>query len=381
MAGLYIHIPFCKQKCHYCDFHISISQRNREGLLSAIAKELQIRRSYLPSELDPVETIYFGGGTPSLLQVEEFVRLFSVIHDNYLLVEPPEITVECNPDDLTVDYLTSLKQNTPVNRLSIGIQSFFDTDLKRMNRSHHALNARDAVWMANQSGFKNITVDLIYGLPQMTLDRWAYNLEQVFSLPIQHLSSYHLTFEPRTVFYHQLQKKELTPVDEYDSEQQFGLLTREAIRHGFVHYEISNFGKLGYFSLHNSNYWKRKNYLGIGPSAHSFNGFSRSWNIAHNVKYIGGINAEQPIMETEQLNGHTRYNDYLLTGLRTMWGIDLNEIEREFSKKIRTLCLEMAMPYIRTERLEIKNERQLVLTNKGKLLADKIISDLFIIDS
>ncbi|RLD63473.1 MAG: coproporphyrinogen III oxidase [Bacteroidetes bacterium] len=376
MAGIYIHIPFCKQKCFYCDFYSTTLLKNKSAFVNALIKEIYLQKDYLKNNC--VETIYFGGGTPSVLSYEELMIIFNQIYKIFNVAKNPEITFEANPDDLTRDYLKELKQ-TQVNRLSIGVQSFFDDDLKTMNRRHNAEQAQTAVKMSQDFGFKNISLDLIYGLPNMNNQKWLYNLTTAFNLNIQHLSAYHLTYETKTVFYNYLRTGKIKQVDEQESVEEYQALINKAKQQGFIHYEISNFGKPDFFSKHNSNYWKQKKYLGVGPSAHSFNNTTRQWNIADTTKYISFIEKDILPFDSEILDLQKRYNDYIITSLRTMWGIDLNVLKQQFNEKVVSCCLKNAEQYIKTNNINL-TENHLILSEAGMLIADKIISDLFIVD-
>jgi oxygen-independent coproporphyrinogen-3 oxidase len=373
MAGIYIHIPYCRKLCHYCNFHRSLLIKNISVLLDALVKEIEIRKNYLGHEL--IETIYFGGGTPSILNIREINLIISAIYNNFKVNDNPEITLEANPDDLGREYLQGLMNNTTVNRLSIGIQSFYDNDLKLMNRRHSSLQAAESVEHAQKTGFSNISIDLIYGLPGLTTDKWISNLQQAFRLNVQHISAYHLTFEPGTLFYRFLNEGKLSQPSEDESFKQFEVLTSLAQKNRFIHYEISNFAKEGYFSIHNTNYWRQKKYLGIGPSAHSYNYNSRQWNIADNKKYVEGVNKGNPITKKETLATTTKFNDYLLTSLRTMWGIDLRYIKNIFGLKYSDYITRKSKKFIDADNM-IKDRTILKLTNRGIFISDYIISEL-----
>ena len=382
MAGIYIHIPFCKQACHYCDFHFSTSLQNKEAFLNALKKEIVLQKEYLKTE--KISTIYFGGGTPSLLSKSELVEIFDCLKRNFQINEDAEITLEANPDDLTEEKIKELKA-TPINRLSIGIQSFYDEDLKLMNRAHASEESIKAVKFAQENGFENITIDLIYGIPGLTDHRWRNNLQIAFALNVNHISAYCLTVEPKTALAHQIKTGLIKNIDEQHGSEQFEIMLDAMHQNDFVQYEISNFCKNGAFSKHNSNYWKKENYLGLGPSAHSFNGESRQWNISNNALYIqsiekGGLSFEKEILSKEQ-----RYNEYVMTSLRTIWGLDLNLIQQNFGEVYANYFLKEIDLYISTADVIIEKspsplERDGVryyLSDKGKLIADKIASDLF----
>ena len=375
MAGIYLHIPFCKQACFYCDFHFSTSLKKKDELISCLAKELEIRKDELKDET--IETIYFGGGTPSLLSVEEIELLMKSIHENYMVSDNPEITLEANPDDLTDAKIFELAES-PINRLSIGIQSFFKDDLKLMNRAHNTKEAK-ACLSAAIGSFDNITVDLIYGIPNMSVEKWKKNLQTVFDFGIHHISSYALTVETNTTLDSYIKNGKYPPLDEALAKQHFDVLVEETQKNGFVHYEISNFGKPNYFSQHNTSYWLGKKYLGIGPSAHSFSKTHRSWNVSNNSKYIKSILENKLPNEAEELLKNDQFNEYIMTGLRTIWGVSLAEVEAEFGIDYKNQLLASAENFIIQELLEVDNY-VLKTTKKGKFLADGIASDLFILN-
>jgi len=371
-ASIYLHIPFCKQACHYCDFHFSTSLKKKDELVHALAKELELRKDEFTD--CQVETIYFGGGTPSLLTIDELRFLISEVYKNYDVSENPEITLEANPDDLTPqrlnDYATS-----QINRLSIGIQSFFEADLKLMNRAHNAAEAKECLSVATRH-FDNISVDLIYGIPGLTNERWIENIETALSYNIPHISSYALTVEPKTALAAFIKKGIIENVDDDLAQEQFHILIDKLEEAGFVHYELSNFGKPGYFSKNNSAYWQGKPYLGIGPSAHSFNGSQRGWNVRNNSKYINSIQQNIMPMETETLSTTDQYNEYVMTGLRTVWGVSLEKVENNFGKQYKKYLLEQSQKHI-NEHLLYLDDGKLLVTKKGKFLSDGIASDLF----
>ena len=374
MAGIYIHIPFCKTLCSYCDFYHIISQTDNHDFVDALIKESAIRREYIGNEV--VSTIYIGGGTPSVLPVKEIHAILENIRQLYTVDDNCEITVEMNPDDIGKDYLNSLK-DTNVNRISLGIQSWRDSDLKFLNRRHNAAQAAYALEETIKAGFKNVTIDLIYGIPGLTSQDWSSNLDFSFSFDIKHLSAYHLTIEPGTMFGKMKEKGLFSEIDEEDSNTQFHVLIEKAESAGFVQYEISNFGKPGYFSIHNSNYWKQVNYLGLGPSAHSFNGYSRQWNVRDVKKYIKAINSGSPLFEREDLDKRTRFNEYIMTSLRTMWGIDLDYVEKTFDKEGYDYIVNIAGKLIDYGLMK-PDKKTLVLTNQGKMISDNIISELML---
>lgn len=329
MSGIYIHIPFCRKKCNYCNFHFSTRLTYKSELIKMISTELQMRKSELDNK--PINTIYFGGGTPSLLSYFELDFLFQTIERNYNVSQLKEVTLEANPDDLSKDFLLYLKNNSPINRLSIGIQSFIEEDLRLMNRAHNSQQAKDCVLNAKKAGFENISIDLIYGGQTTTNKFWLDNLSQAISLEIPHISSYALTVEPKTVFDSQIKKGKIPEIDEEKQWQQFHLMREKLLENNYIQYEFSNFGKNNFFSLHNSSYWKNEPYLGIGPSAHSFNGKNiRSWNISNNMKYIKSLQEKKLPSDHEIITEIDSYNEKIMLGLRTIWGISIQEIERNF---------------------------------------------------
>ena len=374
MAGIYIHIPFCKKLCSYCDFYHIITQSDNKQFIDALVKEAALRREYAGNEI--IETIYLGGGTPSVLSVAEIKRIMEAIRKIYMVSENCEVTIEINPDDADKEYLQELKYSG-INRISLGIQSWRDSDLKLLNRRHNATQSAYALEETLKAGFRNVTIDLIYGIPGSTTTDWADNLDKTFSYDIKHLSAYHLTIEPNTVFSKMKEKGLLSEIDEEESSAQFNLLIDKSQSAGFVHYEISNFGKPGYFSIHNSNYWKQVNYIGLGPSAHSFNGYSRQWNIRDVKKYIKSVNSGSPVYEREELDKKTRFNEYIMTTLRTMWGIDLEYVERIFDKEGYDYILNTAGKLINYGLMKQEN-KTLVLTNQGKMISDNIISEIML---
>lgn len=375
MAGIYIHIPFCKQKCSYCDFHFSTNLQHKSNLIQAINKELEIRKDEIST---PLETIYFGGGTPSILSEIELESIFETIYKNYSTKNLKEITLEANPDDLNKEKLNFLK-STPINRFSIGVQSFFEEDLKLMNRAHNAQEAETSIKLAQDFGFENITIDLIYGSTTTTNEMWKQNLQKAIELNVPHISSYALTVEEKTILDHQIKKGITKPVDEDRQNEQFQLLVDTLTSNDFIQYEISNFGKEDYFSLHNSNYWKGIHYLGIGPSAHSYNGKTRAWNIANNSKYIQAINENNLPQEIEVLNEVEKFNEMIMIGLRTIYGIDLNRINSEFSQPLVNSFHEELNQLI-NENLVEKKENKIILKPEAKFFADGIASRLFYIN-
>jgi len=373
MAGIYIHIPFCRTICHYCDFYKVASLAGKSFFMDALIKEVEIRSEYLNGE--PVETIYFGGGTPSVLEVADISKLIQNISDYHNIEKNCEITLEANPDDLTDDYMASLCEKTDVNRLSIGIQSFHDDDLKLMNRRHNGITAYESIKRAISFGFSNISIDIIYGLPGSSVAKLEANIDRLFDFDIKHISAYHLTIEPGTFFYRKAEKGLIKPVDDEEGYAQFRRLIEKLGEKGFIHYEISNWAKEGYYSRHNANYWKRKPYLGLGPSAHSYNLFSRQWNISNVKLYIEGIQNNCLRFEIENLTEADHYNEYLLTSLRTTWGLDLAQLEVRFGSRAVEELYARSKKYFKSNHM-IQVGQILKLTNAGYFISDSIISDL-----
>lgn len=373
MSGIYIHIPFCKQSCYYCDFHFSVSLKRKDEMLIALCKELQLQKNVIK---DKIETIYFGGGTPSLLSIDEINIIIDTIYKNYEVIEFPEITLEANPEDLSSLKIKQLA-NTPIGRLSIGIQSFYDDDLQFMNRAHNVKEAKECLLTATQY-FDNITIDLIYGVPYMTEEKWRKNLQIAFEMNVPHISSYALTVENKTALSSFIKKGKYPALDENLAHQHFKILIEETKKHHFIQYEISNFGKKGYFSKHNTSYWQGKNYLGIGPSAHSYNGSSRSWNVSNNAKYIKSIQQNILPHEIEILTINDKFNETVMTGLRTIWGVSLLEIENDFGLNFRDRLLLNAQKHLKNNTLSVAHGK-LLITEGSKFLADGIAADLFII--
>jgi oxygen-independent coproporphyrinogen-3 oxidase len=380
MSGIYIHVPFCKQACHYCDFHFSTQMGKKEAMVHAIAKELVLRKAEVQ---DTIETIYFGGGTPSVLSQGEMETLIQAVYDNYKVVDDPEITLEANPDDLVSSRAQSRDifkryKNTGINRLSIGIQSFFEQDLKLMNRAHNAREAEQCIREATEH-FDNITIDLIYGIPGMDNQRWRANIQKALDFGLPHISSYALTVEPRTALKKFIEKELIPDVDDEQAQEQFHVLVDMLEGEGFVNYEISNFGKPGFFSQNNTAYWLGKTYLGVGPSAHSFDGKQRSWNIRNNPIYLKKINEGELPLEIETLSTTDRYNEYVMTGLRTIWGMDLDRVASEYGENYLIYLNQQASKFLEQGLLMLEDGR-LLTTKKGKFLADGIASDLFMLN-
>lgn len=373
MAGIYIHIPFCKQACHYCNFYFSVSTSAKANLIKAIILEVELSKNYLEGER--IETIYFGGGTPSLLDADEMKLILDAIHQTHPNFKLTEVTLEANPDDLTpqkVKGLASLKV-FGLNRLSIGIQSFQENDLIYMNRAHTAQEGTAAIKRAQDNGFDNLTIDLIYGTPTLTDELWLANIQQAHSLGIQHISSYALTVEPKTYLDKKIKARKTIPVNEEQTSRQFDLLITEMNKQGFDQYEISNFATPGHYAIHNTNYWKGKKYLGLGPSAHSYNGKSRSWSVANNMNYIKSINNNIIPAEIEHLTAIEQANEYIMTSLRTIWGLNVLLLKNpDFQQQVWEAIKDIDPSYYTKENNIIK------LTQKGKHFADRIASNLFI---
>lgn len=374
MAGIYLHIPFCKKACHYCDFHFSTSPQYKEPMLKALRRELLLRKNYLGNQA--IETIYFGGGTPSLLSANELQMLLGEIVDQFDVSSNAEITIEANPDDLNPQRVKELRQ-TLINRFSIGIQSFFEEDLRWMNRAHTAIEAQSSIKRVQDAGFENITADLIYGYPLLSNPKWEHNIQELIQLHIPHISSYSMTVEPATALSAFIKKGEQKAMDEGQSAAQFLILMEQLEEAGFEHYEISNFAKPGSYSKHNSNYWEGVSYLGIGPSAHSFNGESRQWNISNNAKYIDQIQNGKIPSEIEVLTKENRINEYIMTSLRTSKGMDLNKIKDQFGSDYANEIKNNLEPLFEKNWILI-TEQLITLTTDGKLFADHIASELFI---
>lgn len=375
MSGIYIHIPFCKQACHYCDFHFSTAMKKKDEMVLALAKEIAMRKKEFKNDM--VETIYFGGGTPSILAIEDLRLLIDEVYKNYTVVENPEITVEANPDDLDNETIRQLA-NSSINRLSIGIQSFFEDDLKLMNRAHNAEEAKKCLEEATKH-FDNISLDLIYGIPGMSNEKWMQNIETALSFGIPHISSYALTVEPKTALHSFIQKGIIPVPDDEAAQEHFEMLVEKLEEAGFIHYELSNFGKENYFSKNNSSYWLGKKYIGIGPSAHSYDGEKRGWNVSNNTLYIKSIQEGKLPIETETLSKTDRYNEYVMTGLRTIWGISFERILTEFGQTYLDYLNQQAAKYIEDHLLFV-DENVLRTTRKGKFLSDGIASDLFLLN-
>jgi len=374
-AGFYIHIPFCRNVCYYCDFHFVASLKYKNPLIKAIIKELELKSK----DWDDYNftSLYFGGGTPSVLSISEINEIVKCVKNNYNLNNDLEFTFEANPDDLTTDYLKSLKADTHVNRLSIGIQSFNDEELKYINRIHNAQQAINSIKNAQKSGFENITIDLMYGIPGQKIDSWRKTLETFINLDINHLSAYHLSVEPKTVFGVFQKRSQIKPTDEEFGLKQYSILTETLGNSGFEHYEISNFAKMDYYSRHNTLYWQSVPYLGIGPSAHSYKKDTRSWNIANNTKYCEYILLGEKYYEEENLTKKDKFNDYILTALRTKKGADFNFIREEFGEEFYLHCINTIKKYSLVNLY--KRDRTFALTEIGWFISDGIIADFMYI--
>ena len=373
MAGLYIHIPFCRQKCNYCNFYFTTSLRYKEEMIDTILKEIAWQKDYLQGE--KIKTIYIGGGTPSILAVKDLQRIFDKVFDTFEVTDSPEITLEANPDDLSKRKLTMLK-TTPVNRFSIGVQSFSNEDLRYLNRAHDSHQAENAIRNAREAGFENLTIDLIYGIPTLSYVKWKDHLRKVVELDIPHFSAYALTVEPKTTLAHLIGKGKTQPVNEEQSARQFEMLMDFAEANGYDHYEISNFALSGRISKHNSSYWLGSKYLGIGPAAHSYNGNSRQWNIANNIRYMKSIAQKTIPFEKELLTQTDRYNEYVLTGMRTKWGCDIQKIAA-FGTAYKVHFEIAAEPFLVTGKVH-QQDGIYRLTPNGMMLADFITSALFL---
>jgi oxygen-independent coproporphyrinogen-3 oxidase len=387
LAGIYIHIPFCKQACYYCNFHFSTSLALKEEMINSLIKEIEIRSkigkqdeeneaAILSNEDEIIETIYFGGGTPSLLSYQEVVSILFAIKQNYKVTEDAEITLEANPDDINIQKLNDWK-NAGINRLSIGIQSFIERDLTWMNRAHNATQALDCINLATQSGFNNFSIDLIFGTPGLTDEEWQKNIQTVIDLKVPHVSSYALTVEPKTALKKMIRLKKKENINNDVQATQYRMLMKGLREAGYEHYEISNFAKPGFRSKHNSSYWQSKKYIGIGPSAHSYDGKSRMWNRSNNIYYIKSLAQNVIPFEKEILTGAQKMNEYIMTSLRTIEGIDLQFVENNFSDKEKNRIESLFDAKIKEENYFIENNK-IILTDEGKLFADSIAVELFL---
>lgn len=380
MAGIYIHFPYCRQPCHYCNFHFSASRRTLPDYIKALCKEIELQRSFFDSahvhgENQVLKTLYFGGGTPSILMASELIHVFRKLDECFMLEALEEITLEANPDDLTYEYLLSLKQ-TRVNRLSIGIQSFQLADLEYMNRVHSPAQAIQSLKNAQKAGFDNISIDLIYGTPTMPDERWRENLQIVLDAGVPHISAYALTVENKTPLEYFIRNGRMAPVNDDHTARHFDIMLEVLQSNGYMHYEVSNFALPGHFSKHNLSYWQGIPYLGIGPSAHSFKHNQRFWNIANTSSYIDSVNKGVLPQAGEVLSESEAFNEYVMTSLRTMWGCDLAVVEEKWGNSRANLLKNAAQRFIDSGLLQNQG-RHLVLTDHGKLFADGIAADLF----
>jgi len=375
MAGIYIHIPFCKQACHYCNFHFSTSLRHRDEMVTAICKEIDLQKDFLTNK--NLTTIYFGGGTPSLLETSEINQILERLSKNYSWENNIEITLEANPDDITTEKISKLRAGG-VNRLSIGIQSFIDSELLASNRAHNSDESLKAVQKCQDAGIDNLSIDIIYGMPGSTQDSWQYNIDKALELDVDHISSYALTVEPKTFLDHMVKKGGILLPKEMEVNKQYLQLIHSLTTAGYDHYEISNFAKPSKYAVHNTNYWMSVPYLGLGPSAHSYQPTFRQWNINNNAKYIKSISKGVIPSEREQTKYADQFNEYIMTRLRTMWGVDLNELNNRFSSELNNVQKNIAK-YIKSQHVLLEDNHYR-LTPKGKLLADGIASDLFLIE-
>jgi len=374
VSGIYIHIPFCKKACHYCNFHFSTNQNSKSAFIKAVCKELMLRKSEYAFE--EIQSIYFGGGTPTLLEVSELEVILQTVYEHYKVSDTPEITLEANPDDLDEEKIKALS-NTKINRLSIGIQSFHESDLAAMNRAHNAAEAKKCLEIAT-TYFDNITIDLMFGMPTMSVAQWRQNLQTAFGFGIKHLSCYALTVEPKTALEHFINKGSHPPMDDELAAKHFEVLLQETATQGLTHYETCSFGHPDYFSRHNTSYWLGKTYMGVGPSAHSFDGVQRSWNVSNNSKYIKSLEVGVRPFESEVLSVENRFNEYIMTGLRTIWGVSFEKIETDFGAKIKAQLLENSKKF-RASKTLVLEDNHLKITRTGKFLSDGIASDLFLV--
>lgn len=374
MAGIYIHIPFCKQSCHYCNFHFSTSTKNKDEVLDAIENEIKQKGQ---ATNEAISTIYFGGGTPSILDVNEINSIIKRIYKEFNVESEAEITIEANPDDLNKEKIINLSL-TEINRLSIGVQSFIDKELKIMNRAHDSKKALNSIEISKKY-FNNISIDLMYGVPESTLESWTYNLDTVSQFDINHISSYALTLEPKTALESFVRKLIVDMPDEGLVYDQYNLINKKLEPLGFINYEVCSFAKENFFSKNNSAYWLRKKYIGIGPSAHSFDGKSRSWNISNNKKYIDQIKKGKSFYKKEKLSKVDQYNEYVMTGFRTIWGVSANFIENNFNSKFKNYFTDRIQKHIDQKNIIVKDDIY-TTTNEGRFLADGISSDLFLVN-
>jgi oxygen-independent coproporphyrinogen-3 oxidase len=376
MAGIYIHIPFCKKACHYCNFHFSTNLQAKNELIESLVSEIEIRKQYLNNER--IDSIYFGGGTPSLLSSEDIALIMQSIKKHFYTIENLECTLEANPDDITIDKLWFWKENG-INRLSIGIQSFFDEDLLYMNRSHNAMQAKECVQLAYHAGITNMSIDLIFGYPLLSDEKWESNLSEAFNLPVTHISCYAMTVEPKTALENFIRTSKERPIDAGQSARQFEYTMEQMGKHDFQQYEISNYAKKGSQAIHNSNYWRGIPYLGIGPSAHSFNGESRQWNISNNAIYIKSLQQGIIPFEIEILSQKYKLNEAIMVSLRMHNGLNISNLEANFPNRLDAKWYEAIDKKVKLGLLH-KVGNEIRLTLQGKLFADDIASDLFLLD-
>lgn len=374
MAGIYIHVPFCAKRCVYCDFYSQTSHAYQDTYVESVVRELEERAGYVQGE--SIETIYFGGGTPSQLKADALGRIFSAIEQHFNVSKYAEVTLEANPDDLTEAYLNSIRR-LPFNRISLGVQSFNDDDLRRLNRRHDRNKAIEAVRRCQETGWTNLSIDLIYGLPGQTSEAWEVNLEEAFGLDIPHFSAYHLSYEEGTPLYRAMKSGAVCPVDEETSVELYHLLIAKAASAGYIHYEISNFCAPGCFSKHNTSYWTGKKYLGVGPSAHSYDGSSRQWNVASLPQYCDALSHNRPYFEQEFPTVRMRYNEYIITGLRTMWGIRFSLLREMFGEVYMRHFEQQAEPYLRCGKLRHTDDT-VCIPEEALFTSDGIICDLMI---
>ncbi len=377
MAGIYIHIPFCKTKCHYCDFYKSTDFAARYDFVSALKKEIVRRKHELDDER--IETVYFGGGTPSVLNISEIISILQLIQSVFQFHPDPEVTLESNPDDLTDSFLHALK-GTDINRLSIGIQSFHDRDLKFMNRRHNSVQARYCIQSALEAGFRNMSIDLIYGLPGQSTEEWEANIETAIGLDVAHISAYHLTYHEGTVFHDYLKAGKISEIPDELSFSQFKLLRNRLKEAGYEPYEISNFARNGQYSRHNKSYWERKSYLGFGPSAHSFDQRTRRWNVSSLKKYLHAVENGEVFWEDEILSRQDQYNDYMITSLRTMWGISSEYLDSAFEGRYAHYFRQEVRPFVDSGHV-LFNRGTYTLSEEGLFISDKIMEKLLFVGS
>lgn len=376
MAGIYLHIPFCKRRCIYCDFFSTTENDKKSTYVQALSKELELRKDYLDGEI--IDTIYFGGGTPSQLEEKDFIQLFEIIYKIYTVNPKAEITIEANPDDLTPQYIAMLR-TLPFNRLSMGIQTFKEDTLRLLHRRHTAVQAQQAYQRCREADFQNISIDLMYGLPGETLEDWQKDLQTALQMRPEHISAYHLIYEEGTPLWNLKEAHQVEETDEDLSVSLFKELIHTLKSNGYEHYEISNFCRPGFHSRHNSSYWTSKKYLGCGPSAHSYDGISRQWNVASLSQYIQGIQKGTPYQEKEELDLYTRYNDFIITRLRTTYGIPTHILKETFGETLFDYCMRMASPHLKQGFLTLDNHI-MKLTEKGIFISDGIMSDLLWVD-